>query len=91
MVMINNEQRLYSRLRYLNISIFIIIYIFSRLQTSPISSLLLITTGSHTCACLLLCLILLLLVAAADNTLPLLEAVAERMLLHGGSTRTRPW
>ena len=85
MVMINNEQRLYSRLRYLNISIFISI---SRLQTSPISSLLLITTGSHTCACLLLCLILLLFVAAADNTLPLLEAVAERMLLHGGSTRT---
>ena len=40
MVMINNEQRLYSRLRYLNISIFIS---FSRLQTSPISSLLLIT------------------------------------------------
>ena len=86
MVMINNEQRLYSRLRYLNISIFIS---FSRLQTSPtISSLLLITTGSHTCACLLLCLILLLLVAAADTTLPLLEAVAERMLLHGGSTGT---
>ena len=85
MVMINNEQRLYSRLRYLNISIFIS---FSRLQTSPISSLLLITTGSHTCACLLLCLILLLLVAAADNTLPLLEAVAERMLLNGGSTGT---
>ena len=82
MVMINNEQRLYSRLRYLNISIFIS---FSRLQTS---SLLLITTGSHTCACLLLCLILLLLVAAADTTLPLLEAVAERMLLHGGSTGT---
>ena len=82
MVMVNNEQRLYSRLRYLNISIFIS---SSRLQTSPISSLLLITTGSHTCACLLLYLILLLLVAAADNTLPLLEAVAERMLLHGGS------
>ena len=79
MVMINNEQRLYSRLRYLNISIFIYI---SRLQTCPISSLLLITTGSHTCTCLLLCLILFLFVAAADNTLPLLEAVAVRMLLH---------
>ena len=45
MVMINNEQRLYSRLRYLNISIFIS---FSRLQTSPISSLLLIIPQAHT-------------------------------------------